>query len=445
MTTNYNYADNGVGCNTFESSALMKLLDARDAYLKHDPDAVGTYPAMNKLCQAYCQALSECAVEWEDYRVAKDAEAAEDGMETDEKDPEPSTGAEALELLRLVYALTQLSGVFLILPGKKGPKDMVGAAAGGSTDMVMYEDKMSMPGAVTADTVRFLRRHALGAADDPDEFDPAAVDEMRDSVQPDQYDGGDIYWKMVENLMIRGCLEEAWVMLSNHSMLTRSLEMEEEHDESMDDYLQKSLEQDREGFELLRRILLSAPIPGGRNNDSDGGFPEDAVGSTGPIVDEELIEGIPSSGYRLWDTTESDQYSSEYSLHFEPYVAHQLWETWRQAIKLSPELQRLRNRIPQLSKLMDLLSGDFRQIQFSKWSEELCCELLYKNPDIHLVDMCAMTERVMENDGNAISKNLDKGVVRIMNGNAGEVIKLAHQLGGNSGAALPAVVVSGMM
>jgi hypothetical protein len=437
VTIRRTYAENGVGCNKFETSALMKLLDARDEYLNKDPDAVGTYAVLQKLCQDYCRALSECSVEWTEYRAAKEEEAAAEGMDVDDVDKESSTSAEGLELLKLLYALTQLSGTFLLLPGKRGPRDFVGA---GSNGLDMYEDKMSLPGAVTADTVRFLRRHALGSAEDLEDYDPAQVEQMEEALQPDQFNGGDIYWKIVEGHMIRGCLEDAWDMLSNHSMLKRAHENQNDQE---DDYRTASLAEDRVGFLVLRNILLSAPIPGGRNSDFDAGFLEDASAEKEQMVDAELIEGIPISAYRLWDTTEADHSFSQYPVHFEPHAANQLWESWRQTIKLSPELRRLRNRIPQLNRLMDLLSGDFRHIEFAKWSEELCCELLYKKPGILLVDMYAKTERAMRADENEAKTGLEEGVVSIMSGNAGSLIALVHQLGGGSGAGLPAVMVSG--
>ncbi|KAL3903704.1 MAG: hypothetical protein SGILL_010346, partial [Bacillariaceae sp.] len=426
VTIGTTYADNGVGCNTFESSALMKLLDARDAYLKNNPDAVGSYPSMHKLCKEYCSIMSECAMEWGDFLKEKTQEAEEEDMDVEKVTRESSASAEGLELLQLVFALTDLSGTFLLLPGQTGPRNLAGAGGGG---LDYYEDTISQPGAVTAETVRFLRRHVLGAVDD--QFDDTEFAEMYDSVQPDQFNGGDIYWKAIEANLIRGYLEEAWLLLSNHSMARRLNEVDMEQDEGMDEYLRASLAEDRDGFLALRQVLLSAPIPGGRVESND----DAEIGDQ--MVDTEDIDGISNLAYQLWDATDNGS-----TFHFEPRHAHQMWQNWQQTIKMMPELHRLRSRIPQLNRLLDMLSGDFRQVQFASWSDELCADLLYKIPDIKMVDICARTKDVMKADPDKSSADLKEGIASIMNGNAGSVISLAYKLGGSSGAALPATVTS---
>lgn len=111
-------ADDGVGCNSYERSALMKLISAQGEYYKKGDDNV------KALSRIYQRALNECLEGWE----------GDEAVNTDDT---------SLEALKLVYAVTQLSDVYLLMPS--------------SDETLDGQDPWSMPGAVTADTVRYLR------------------------------------------------------------------------------------------------------------------------------------------------------------------------------------------------------------------------------------------------------------------------------------------------
>lgn len=186
-------SDRGVSCNIFESSALMKLMDHRDAYMKSGD--VGAPRALRKLSRNYRKVLRECIHEWnEDIEMKEDQEGG-DGPALEVETP--SEEKMSLELLRVTEAVTQLSETFLLLPSVREE------ANGPIFDY--YEDTVNLPGAVTADTIRYLRVHSLGDA--LDIFEDSVLEEIQNSYQPDQYNGGKEYWELVEAHLIRGCLE----------------------------------------------------------------------------------------------------------------------------------------------------------------------------------------------------------------------------------------------
>jgi hypothetical protein len=399
----------GVGCNTHETSALMELLDAHDAYLESD---VGSVTALRSLSKAYRKALCDCVQGWEDELAA--AKAAEDA--------EPSL-EENLELLKIAYAVTHLSETFLLSPS--------------SSDAFMdyYENTSNLPGATTADTVRYLRLHHM--ADARDFVDDSLMDEIQNSLQPDQLDGGGTYWRLVESYLVRGCLEDVWAFLSRHSLFRRCID---ERMEALDDYHTATLAEDREGFEALRALLLSAPLPGGRTDEFDA---ELDLGDDGEdmALEEELLEGVPPSAHRLWESSGNSRESGDYPVNFEPQAANQMYQSWQQAVKGIPALNRLTRRVPQLQRVLAIMSGDFQGVEFDSWAEEWCAELLYKLPNLRLVDMNVRAARIMKKFESSTKGPFDEVILSVMKGNAGRAIEVMHELGGGSGAALPAVMV----
>lgn len=468
---NYVLHDSGSGCNKFESSAIMNLLDARDAYLdemKISRNNTNHHNmALCHLSREYRKALATCISEWSEDLIKRE-DSEEESRVVDDV---------ALYLLRSTYAITHLSEIFLLLPSSQERRIDITSNIGYG-----YEDALwNLPGAVTADTVRYLRKHHL--ADIEDIFDPSVVENIFKLLQPDQYghddSDGSPYWDLVEAYMIRGCLEDAWTLLSHHSIARRFVEIEEQqrilqnqynsntNGCGLNDYQVASLAEDREGFRALKSILLSAPLPGGRNNDDDEGFDiceitkkDDQDGRNAidnrDVVEEEFIEGIPTSAHRLWEISGEKNFANsrigDYHINFKPNAAFQVHQNWKQGIAIIPSLQRLRRRIPQLNRLLSLLLGDFRDIQFGSWHEELCAELLYKKPNIRLMDMNVRAAALMQkraqynnsgmNDDNDRKDVIDEMVLTIMRGNAGEVVKALYEFGGGSGAALPAVVTA---
>lgn len=220
----------------------------------------------------------------------------------------------------------------------------------------------------------------------------------------------------------------------------------------LDDYQAVTLDDEREGFQALKDILLSAPLPGGRSSQEDLVFcaedddNEDGKGGQQAnrdtsVVEEEYIEGIPISAYRLWETNDTDRGSGDFPVNFDPHAAYQVYQLWKESVNGIPALQRLRRRLPELNRVLCLLSGDFRYTEFDSWQEELCAELLYKIPNIRLVDMSTRTALVMKKFSDP-PKEFDPVILNIMKGNAGRVIQIMYDfLAGGSMAALPAVMV----
>ena len=424
-------SDTGLGCNTFESSAIMNLLDARDSYLdEQKTSSTNDTQALRQLSKDYRKAFDNCINEW-----SEDLEKRDEELEEKEK----KDNQVSLELLRSTYAIAHLSEIFLLLPNSQqdytGIIDNVGYGYEG--------DVWNLPGGVTADMVRYLRKHHFG--DINNLFDSSDVDGIYELYQPDQ--NGNIYWKMVEAFVTWGCLEDAWVLLSRHSIVRRLMEMEEQQENNnvFNDYQTASLAEDRQGFQALMGILLSAPLPGSRNNNFDDGFDGSEDNESPQEMEGEHIEGIPTSAYRLWETSSG---TGDNFAKFEPKEANMVHRHWKQAIDTLPPLQRLRQRIPQLHKVLCLLAGNFRDIEFDSWQEELCAELLYKNPNIRLMDinvraaaLVAEYARSSMDGNNDGTKPIDAMLLNVMRGNAGEVLKALYEFGGGSGAALPAVMV----
>jgi hypothetical protein len=396
---NYFASHDGIGCNAQEIAALMNLLDAQDAFHKSETSS----SSLLTLSKTYRQALSDCVHGWEE------------NMGEEENQ-------ENLELLKIAYAVVHLSETFLLLP------------ASTSNSMDYYEHSTNMPGAVTAELVRYLRLHHM--TDASDFLSEETIQEIFNSHHPDQLDGGELYWRLLESYAIRGCLEDVWGLLTRHS-ICRHCSSSLTKMEGLDAYQAAMLEEDQQGFEALRAVLLSAPIPGGRTDEYDAAvdFPE-ADGEE----EEEYIEGITPNAFKLWESNNRAG-NGDYPSSFHSQAAKETYQIWKRSIQGIPQLQKLKRRIPRLSKLLAILSGDFSSIEFDSWSEEFCAELLYKIPDLRLVDINVRCQHIMK-QYEAGSQGFEEVILSVMKGNAGRVIEVMHELGGGSGAALPAAMVS---
>jgi len=384
-------ADDGVGCNSYERSALMKLITAQGAYHKTCDDNV------KALSRTYQQALNECLEGWESDEAVYD--------ET------------SIEALKIVYAVTQLSDVYLLMPS--------------SDDTLDSEVPWSLPGAVTADTVRYLRFHHMS---DPFEVVGDGLDDMLESPQPEQY--GAPYWKLVRTLVLRGCLDDAWNVISRHSLFRRCF-METE---VLDEYYALKIAQDKRGFRVLQSLLLSAPLPGGRSEWNDSGLTLDDNAQE-QDDNTRLLDGVPRDAYKLWD---SKWYSSGEGgpLAFNPHAANSTIKVWRRAVIDNGTLYGLIHSIPQLqTNVIDILSGKFDVVVFDSWSEALCAELLYQRPNLCPKDMHVRTESIMKKLGAPVTTGSDEVVLSVMKGDAGRALEVLYTLGGSSGAALPATMV----
>ena len=380
----------GVGCNTHERSALMKLITAHGDYHESGEENV------KALSRTYRSALRECLAGWEGDEAIDDEES--------------------LELLKLVYAVAHLSEIFLLMSP--------------TNDGVENEDAWSMPGAVTADTVRYLRLHHMA---DPYAVVGEGLDDMLQSSQPEQY--GALYWKLLQTLVLRGCLDDAWALISRHYLCRRCFEKTE----ILDEFHAMTIEEDREGFLALRSLLLSAPLPGGRSEWNNAGLDDDE--NDGDEDNVLLMDGVQRDAYKLWD---SALYSSDRDgpLSFDTHAAISIHKAWKREVIDNASLRGLLRRIPQLqANVLAILSGRFDTVVFDSWSEALCAELLYQRPSLCPSDMHVRATTAMQKLGASANTGFDEVILSVMKGDAGRAVEVLHQLGGGSGAALPATMV----
>jgi hypothetical protein len=379
----------GVGCNPHERSALMKLISAHSDYHRDGQENV------KALSRTYRSALRDCLAGWEGDESIDDEES--------------------LELLKLVYAVTHLSEIFL-LSNNHGNED----------------DSWSTPGAATADTVRYLRLHHMA---DPYAVVGEGLDDMMQSSQPEQY--GAVYWKLVQTLVLRGCLDDAWALISRHHIFRRCFE----ETEIMDDFHAITIEQDREGFRMLRSLLLSAPLAGGRSEWNDTGLGDDDDDYDDEEENVLLLDGVPRDAYKLWDLA-SYSTDRDFPLDFNPHAAISVHKAWKREVIDNASLHGLLRRIPQLqANVISILSGRFDTVVFDSWSEALCAELLYQRPGLCPRDLPVRTAIAMQKLGVSVNTQFDQVILSVMKGDAGRVVEVLYQLGGGSGAALPATMV----
>jgi len=363
-------SDDGVGANPHEVSCLMKLVDCQSDFAATTPPKKG---ALLRLSQEYRRALRDCLSGWTNASTDQDKVA--------------------IELLKLTYAVTHLSEIFLLLQNQH------------------------LPGGLTAHMVRYLRLHHMD-----DVVASAPVETLLQSSRPDQVEGGTLYWSTLQSLVLRGDLEDAWAMLSRHSACQRCV-MASAH-EVLDDYHASIRQQDRDGFIMLQAILLSAPLPGGRNDLGDDGLEnyDDQQDKT------LLLDGVQRTDYQLWDASSM--------LGYNPQAAISVYKRWKKAVLDLGTLSGLVRRIPQLSSVLNIIKGDFSGVVFQSWAERLCAELLYIRPDLRGDDLHIRAKRCMSGEP------LQEAIISVMEGNAGRVVETLYRLGGRSGAALPATMTA---
>ena len=411
------FSHDGVGCNSHEASALMNLLDAHETYMS---GRNRSWASLKALSTAYRHALFECLKGW-DENLANDTNM--------DSEASLEVAKESNELLKAAYAVTHLSEIYLLLP----PSD---------STFHYIEGTAFVPGAVTADLVRYLRYHHMPNVLTSVEPDSEVLDEVLQSIHPDQLgENGDIYWKLVETFLLRGSLEEAWALLSRHSLFRRATDSSIE---MLDEYHASTLAQDKEGFFALRALLLSAPLPGGRDESLDAALdlPSNDDFDAG-IQHEELLDGVPMSGFLVWESGRmvSNEGSGDYPGSFNPTAADQRYQAWRRHLQSLPAIDKLKRRVPKLDMVLSILKGDFKDVQFDSWAEMLCAELLYKQPSMRPDDISSRAAAIMAQFDDSTSTGMDEVVLSVMKGNAGRVVEAMHDLGGGSGAALPAVMV----
>ena len=282
--------------------------------------------AITKLSMDYRAALCECLMQLQDKQQQRE----------DMSDDEHDNSGDNLELLTLTFTISHLAEIFLLPPlssSSTSASSLRGGFAANATTSSQSRLEYGSPGSLTADTVRYLRLHHSKSHE---LLDSPEVEELLSSEQPEYYkssnnsSSGSIpgpfeypYWNLVLQLVKSGQLDNAWTVLTHHSACRHAEEAA---------MTGRSLTPEGEGFAVLRAILLSAPLPGGRGDDyctDDAGlddFLEEDIlereerearlnsGFNNSHVDEDdeenippenineqYVDGVPRNGYLSWE------------------------------------------------------------------------------------------------------------------------------------------------
>lgn len=440
-------SDSGIGCNAEETSALMRLIDARDDYLESHAKGDGNDPVIHPkaLCKTYRRYLVECLQQWELRLEGVD-------MKDDEENPSMRTDKENIELLKLTHTIVQLCETFL-LDGDDNYEDLSMRVR---PEFYMVGSN-STRGVVTADTIRYLRynhmidtnsyiKMKLGEDMDLEKFMNVDQPEYYDPLSSAAYDeqGLSPYWCLVRKLVLRGCLNEAWAVLSRHSACKKSNKAMSEKLEN-GGYIDKIVQEDYQAFELIQAVLLSAPLPGGREDIYDDGL--DYEQNDMEQDRAELISSIPVDAYKQWDANGRGQ---EFNIH----AVMNVFKTWkiyvREVIMSHTPLRNLMRRIPMLqSCIWDTILNTLKCFREDDvWAERLTAELVYVQPDIQKEDIYVRAKDYLQrcaqidSDRNRATSDVETILLQIMKGNAGVVIQALSSYGGGSSAALPAAMTA---
>jgi hypothetical protein len=391
------------GCSDPELAALEKMIQAnQEFYEEFDHRLVGDLEACKQLSQQYRAAVRECLC---------DMQRDDDTMMETEDDTN-------LELLIASYTVMHISDIFLpLIPASMG-------------FYVDHESPWNQPGKVTAEMVRYLRiQHTP-------RLNEGQYEEIRQARQPEGYDK--IYWNLVEEFVVRGCLEQAWDLLSRHSMYQLALEKHHRDSGNNDQYLAKLTEETRHAFETVREIMSRAPLPGGRNRLQDLigslGYPENETYEDVDFYSEDLP--VRPSDFRLWEATGTTM-SSMYILSNKEIMDK--YRTWQEYVKMARSNLHF-GRVPELRRLLAIMAGDFTEYVFDNWSDAFLADLLYRKPDFRPRDLSKRAVKFIKEYNPHMLSTLQP-IICIMEGNAVQSINLLHVLGGASGAALPATMV----
>ncbi|KAL9180304.1 hypothetical protein ACHAXT_008274 [Thalassiosira profunda] len=461
-------------------------------------------PATN-LSMDYRAALCECLMQLQSEAESDDGEG--DAAMKDDDVNEEGNGGNNLELLGLTYAISHLAEIFLLPPPASGTGPFPSSLDGGFHDQQTGGHRREGPaGSLTADAVRYLRLHhsavpslmdapdvaAMLASDQPEHYhspSPSAP------AIPGPYDRP--YWNLLLRLILAGRLAEAWTLLARHSGCRRA-----EEDAATGGGAEISPE--GAGFAALRAVLLSAPLPGGRGDaycdDAglddyleeeilEGGGGDDEEMEEGEEaedpgeIDQLLVEGVPPNAYLLWearprradrlralrylrdlrrcgrvDEIESPE-ASMVPEEFQPRAALHSFRVWQETVRATAfpsgangsdhgALTALFRRFPPLREIAAVLLGSIPAAMADgkgmTWSDALLAELLYSRPDMAPADIATRANVAMSRAAGGVPKSaLERVILGVMRGNAGQVIETVFGLcGGASGAALPATMTS---
>lgn len=376
----------GTGCNAEETECLLRQLDARDDWIEEQAQSrhkkgKQSKSMITKLSMDYRAAVCECLMQLQ----AK--QQKQQDMSDDDDNNDNSSNSDNLELLTLSFAISHLAEIFL-LPSLSASSSSnfrggLSAAAAATTNNSRLDDGPS--GSLTADTIRYLRLHhsrSHALLDSPE------VEELLSSDQPEYYKSSNSaipgpfeypYWNLILQLVKTGQLDNAWTVLTHHSACRHAEEAA---------MTGRPLTPEGEGFAVLRAILLSAPLPGGRGDDycvDDAGLDdfleedilereekearlnngfnnnnddEEEENVPPENINEQYVDGVPRNGYLLWEDrprhadrlrklrylrdlrkcgqpSDESEYSSPTVLPevYQPNSAMSIFHTWQDVIK----------------------------------------------------------------------------------------------------------------
>jgi len=384
-------SDYGIGCNNLELEAIFAVIDA----FEHAGN--GEKFDMDSVFQKCRQAVTECIFRWRE-----DSPSIEDSAKIDK--------------LETTYAILHLSHVIVPLLGQRNNNPV------GSVPFHTH-------GIATAGMVRCLRYN----------FIKRWLDDAEELMKLESADSEEAYWPVLQNLVETGCLSTAWELLSCHQLCRAAVRAIESPESSMtQEYLERMTDVYR-SFTEIREILLFAPIPGGRTDEDDNigeaadGFLDDEGEFSQPLQ-------LHSGDFRLWETHAS--LYGDFPLDFQASRAKFKVDLWRDCIKQASVDSYVVRTIPELARIMNIIQGNFEDVQFHSWTHHLIAELIYKQPDIRPDDIVIRAQSI---HGAYASPDTESDlldpVFAIMGGNAVKALELLHQLGGGSRAALPATLV----
>jgi hypothetical protein len=304
---------------------------------------------------------------------------------------------------------------------------------------------------VTAATVRYLRYHHIASPEEMvGDVDPAELEEMMNSAQPEEFKDGTLYWSYLRQLVLRGCLEKAWIVLMRHSLfavasvMNRSNDGEKQMAYDRDPIYFAKMVEIHQGFLQLKEIMLRAPLPGGRKEDYDDALGFEDRFDDGVEEADHFMEGldVSPSDYKFWETEDASA-PADYPVIYSAESAARIHRQWNDYVKnVRPSFQ-LSKRIRGIDSILAILSGDFTGVHFDSWAQKVCAELLYRHPDSRPGQISKRAKRIIEGfpteDDN--TEHIST-ILSIMEGDAARAIGLMYELGGAAGAALPATLVS---
>jgi len=362
----------GTGCTPEETECLLRLLGAREQWLQsfgkcnNNGNADGANAnGVTELSMEYRAALCDCLVSLQQKLSKNEFERSEndDGKEDkddDDDDDDEEEQANNIELLQLAYAVSHLTEIVLLPPlSDPGNAPLRSYSSGYRGNSVGSSSRLDgPPGALTADTIRYLRLHHVKGTGFGDLLESPDVLDMLESDQPEYYqfdkqhhstmndaDRGAVrdipgpyrypYWNLLLHLIRQGELEQAWAVLSRNSACRRA---EEEATAYYSSGRTVQMSPEGDGFAALRGILLSAPLAGGRGDkycDSTGlddylegdeleseeeeattrgasgarsgnrgGAVEDMEEEEGTVegINQLYMDGVPRKSYLLWES-----------------------------------------------------------------------------------------------------------------------------------------------